>query len=330
MIDKELSMNINMPLVSIIIPTYNRAYLIGETLDSVLAQTYINWECIVVDDDSTDHTDKLLYEYCNKDSRFQYHKRPKDRSKGANACRNYGFELSKGEYVNWFDSDDLMDLDFIEFKINNIQNKCILVTSGYIINDKKEIKRGLRFDGSFNLYTQLALEKTEILTNTVMFKKNFLVGKKLFDCKITRGQEAEFFLRTFFGLSESKYRIINYKNYFYREHTETKSFKALSYVKSYRKSQAYIYSQNLIVSINIKDFELFKFYYIHLIRLILDAAENRDFFIHKYVLNIFFKTIFKKNKFTYCSIVLLSSFLFVIKRKSYIIGKKMRNFQIKI
>ena len=47
------------PLISVIIPTYNRAHLLGETLDSVMAQTYQNWECIVVDDGSTDATDEV-------------------------------------------------------------------------------------------------------------------------------------------------------------------------------------------------------------------------------------------------------------------------------
>jgi len=102
------------PLVSIIIPTYNRAHLIGETLDSVLAQTYTHWECIVVDDGSSDSTSEILETYCKQDSRFQYHHRPIDKPKGANACRNYGFELSKGEYINWLDSDDLVSHNKIE------------------------------------------------------------------------------------------------------------------------------------------------------------------------------------------------------------------------
>ncbi|MGV8813812.1 MAG: glycosyltransferase family 2 protein [Gelidibacter sp.] len=59
------------PLVSIIIPTYNRAHLIGETLDSVLAQTYVNWECIVVDGSITGIAD-LLKEYATKASRYPY------------------------------------------------------------------------------------------------------------------------------------------------------------------------------------------------------------------------------------------------------------------
>ncbi|RXG13770.1 glycosyltransferase involved in cell wall biosynthesis [Leeuwenhoekiella aestuarii] len=111
------------PLVSIIIPTYNRAHLIGETLDSVLAQTYTHWECIVVDDGSTDGTDEVLAEYVAKDSRFQYHHRPKDRPKGANACRNYGFELSQGEYIQWLDSDDIIKENKLEAQVNLIINQ---------------------------------------------------------------------------------------------------------------------------------------------------------------------------------------------------------------
>ena len=98
----------NLSLISIIIPTYNRAHLISETLDSILVQTYPNWECIVVDDGSTDTTADVMREYIKKDSRFQYHQRPDNKKKGPNSCRNYGFELSQGECIKWFDSDDIM------------------------------------------------------------------------------------------------------------------------------------------------------------------------------------------------------------------------------
>ncbi|MCM2302197.1 MAG: glycosyltransferase, partial [Flavobacteriaceae bacterium] len=92
-----------IPLVSIIIPTFNRAHLIGETLDSILAQTYTNWECIVVDDGSSDNTHIVVGQYVAKDSRIKYVHRPEHMLKGPSSCRNYGFELSKGEYINWFD-----------------------------------------------------------------------------------------------------------------------------------------------------------------------------------------------------------------------------------
>ncbi|WP_415375378.1 glycosyltransferase family 2 protein [Patiriisocius sp. Uisw_017] len=118
------------PLVSIIIPTYNRASLIIETLDSILLQTYKNWECIIVDDGSTDNTDEIISSYILKDSRFQYYHRPIERTKGGNACRNFGFEVSKGDYIQWFDSDDLMVSDHISTKINTfINNDCDFVVA---------------------------------------------------------------------------------------------------------------------------------------------------------------------------------------------------------
>ena len=109
------------PKVSIIIPTCNRAHLIGETLDSVLAQTYQNWECIVIDDESTDNTAEVMAGYIMKDSRIQYHNRPKDRLPGGNAARNYGFEMSKGQYIQWFDDDDLMVPEKLALKVKSIE-----------------------------------------------------------------------------------------------------------------------------------------------------------------------------------------------------------------
>ncbi|TXK72831.1 glycosyltransferase family 2 protein [Mesonia sp. K4-1] len=118
------------PLVSIIIPTYNRAHLIGETLDSIIAQNYQNWECIVVDDGSTDHTAQFMKTYCEKDPRIQYYHRPEVHLPGGNGARNYGFKLSKGEYIQWFDSDDLMLPKKIDIKLKALQrNKVDFVIS---------------------------------------------------------------------------------------------------------------------------------------------------------------------------------------------------------
>lgn len=108
------------PIVSIIIPTYNRAHLIGETLDSVLAQTYTNWECIVVDDGSTDDTEVLMSKYLKNDSRFHYLQRTEEYVKGANSCRHVGFLKAKGKYINWFDSDDIMHTNHLDEKIKKI------------------------------------------------------------------------------------------------------------------------------------------------------------------------------------------------------------------
>jgi glycosyltransferase involved in cell wall biosynthesis len=118
----------NLPLVSIIIPTYNRAAIISDTLKSVLAQTYTNWECIVVDDGSTDNTHEVLAGFIEKDNRFQYLLRPDHRLKSASTCRNIGFEISKGSYIQYLDSDDMISENKIEEQITILDT-----TSAYSI-----------------------------------------------------------------------------------------------------------------------------------------------------------------------------------------------------
>ena len=90
-----------MPKISVVIPTYNRADLISETLDSVLAQTYRDFEVIVVDDGSTDDTIKLLSKY-GQDIRIIGQE-----NQGAGSARNTGIREAKGEFIAFLDSDDL-------------------------------------------------------------------------------------------------------------------------------------------------------------------------------------------------------------------------------
>lgn len=105
------------PLISIIIPTYNRADLIGQTLDSVLNQTYINWECIIIDDGSTDDSLVVIQQYIDKDARFLYLSRPSYKKKGPSSCRNFGIEKAIGEFVVFLDSDDLLAKNCLEYRI---------------------------------------------------------------------------------------------------------------------------------------------------------------------------------------------------------------------
>ena len=106
------------PLVSIIIPSYNRTHLIGETLDSVLAQAYTNWECIIVDDGSEQDFFEQVQDKISNDGRFILLKRPETLPKGANACRNFGMTLVKGDYVLFLDSDDLLMPHCLELRVD--------------------------------------------------------------------------------------------------------------------------------------------------------------------------------------------------------------------
>ncbi len=189
----------DQPLVSIIIPTYNRAHLIGETLDSVLAQTYENWECIVVDDGSTDATALTVEAYLRKDARFQFFKRPNHKPKGANACRNYGFEKSKGEFIQWFDSDDLMHPRKLDLKIcYALKEKATVVVDTFTLKEDKTLNENPKVEIFENdvFHIDYILGKKPVITNDVMVKRS-IVGKLRFDEQLHKAQEFEFFTRLF-------------------------------------------------------------------------------------------------------------------------------------
>jgi glycosyltransferase involved in cell wall biosynthesis len=109
-------------LVSIIVPNFNRANLIIDTLDSVSKQTYSKWECIIVDDGSTDDSEKVIIAYCEKDARFKYYRRHRT-PKGAPTCRNIGLEKSYGEFIVFLDSDDLLAPWCLEKRLQTIKEK---------------------------------------------------------------------------------------------------------------------------------------------------------------------------------------------------------------
>jgi glycosyltransferase involved in cell wall biosynthesis len=188
------------PLVSIIIPTYNRAHLIGETLDSILAQTYKNWECIIVDDGSIDNTKETINLYLIEDSRFRYYQRPIDRPKGGNSCRNYGFELSKGSYVKWFDSDDIMYVNFLEVQMRILKNDtnldfCACQWEYFYKNNSNTKKNYINLKIQNHPLFSYFLEAHVFITHSPMWKRSFLEGKELFDLKLFRSQEADFHFR---------------------------------------------------------------------------------------------------------------------------------------
>jgi glycosyltransferase involved in cell wall biosynthesis len=95
------------PLISILIPNFNRGGLMTQTLRSVADQSYDNWEAIIVDDGSNDDSEKVAMDFASTDIRFSYFKRERLPS-GASTCRNIALELSHGEFVIFLDSDDLL------------------------------------------------------------------------------------------------------------------------------------------------------------------------------------------------------------------------------
>ncbi|MGY0392955.1 glycosyltransferase family 2 protein [Bizionia sp. KMM 8389] len=182
------------PLVSIIIPTYNRAHLIGETLDSVLSQTYTNWECIVVDDGSTDATKEIVTAYTEQDGRFQYHKRPENHLSGGNGARNYGLTLAKGTYINWLDSDDLFAPEKLAKQIevllssNANVNVCLGVFFNVFPGDVKDKYWSKHEAISKSVFDALVTQQIRWQTGAVLWNRCFL-NNYSWDESLKGGQE---------------------------------------------------------------------------------------------------------------------------------------------
>ena len=131
-------------LVSIIMPSYNTAEYIAESIESVLNQTYENWELIIVDDCSTDNTDEIVQQF--DDERIKYHKNKKN--SGAAVSRNRALKLARGKWIAFLDSDDLWLPEKLEMQINFMSsNNYHFSYTNYDEIDMDGRKTGIRITG---------------------------------------------------------------------------------------------------------------------------------------------------------------------------------------
>lgn len=124
---KEISKS---PLISVIVPCYNQAQYLSEALDSIVAQSYTKWECIIVNDGSTDKSEKIATEFVDKDERFKYVLKENG---GLSSARNKGLQVSRGTYIQFLDGDDFLHQDKLTTAITVLSNSpnLKLVLSNY-------------------------------------------------------------------------------------------------------------------------------------------------------------------------------------------------------
>jgi glycosyltransferase involved in cell wall biosynthesis len=115
-----------MPQVSVIIPAYQHGQCIVETVESVIAQTFRDFEIIVINDGSTDGTEEVLRPYVEKNRIRYFHQE----NQGISSTRNRGLSLATGELVAFLDDDDVWPLDKLEWQVDALQNSTALVVGG--------------------------------------------------------------------------------------------------------------------------------------------------------------------------------------------------------
>lgn len=315
-------------LVSIIIPVFNREKLISETLISIQNQSYINWECIVVDDGSTDETAEIVDSFTKIDSRIKFFHRPVDLSKGANSCRNYGFEMSSGEFINWFDSDDVMLADFLEKKVDAFTPMIdFVISSGFHWNPISTAQTPLIIEPTKDLYADFAMWKAQIITNAVIFRKSFLENKPLFNPEMKRGQEAEYFTRLFFECQPNQYLIIPHFGFLYRQHDDSKSNRNIAYNKGYKESLFFFLMENFRRSEQIKSKELLDYFYAKLIKLLFTSNSNLHHEVTKGIIHDFFPLLKKYNYFKATEMMAISKLMISLHKSPYRLRNRWLNFK---
>jgi glycosyltransferase involved in cell wall biosynthesis len=187
---------------------YNRATLVGETLDSVLAQTYSDWECIVIDDRSTDNSVEIVQKYVEQNSRIRLLIRPAERPKGACSCRNYGYENSNSELIYFFDSDDLLSPGFLAtvaegMKQNPTADYIVFTLDRFTQNPQSPIYCSRKFKGKpEELFEQLVDCRVQANTQNILWKRNLLnKSTMLWNEQMPRCQDGDFICRMI-GLAE--------------------------------------------------------------------------------------------------------------------------------
>ncbi|RXJ45400.1 glycosyltransferase family 2 protein [Gelidibacter gilvus] len=249
------------PLISIIMPTYDRGDLISESIDAIINQSYNNLEFIIVDDGSKDDTINVVTEYTQADKRIKFFERPKNRPKGANACRNYGLELSTGDFIIWADSDDIMHPKCLEicFRLINEHSsdfcrfsKAVFFGSNhnYLISEPV-VNAVIPLDID-NLYDMIS-NTIPFNTCTVLWNRE-VIGKERFSEVILYGDEWEFFSRL---LSNGLEGIsIDSVLYYVRKHENSTTGEFWSNDKIRRNSKV---KANELVIENLKDKDLLNY-----------------------------------------------------------------------
>lgn len=108
-----------IPVISIIVPCYNQGIFLADALNSVIKQTFKNWECIIIDDGSSDNTKTISKDFCDKDSRFTY---IYQENNGVSSARNNAISHAKGEYILPLDADDMIAETYIEKALTAFKN----------------------------------------------------------------------------------------------------------------------------------------------------------------------------------------------------------------
>jgi glycosyl transferase, family 2/glycosyl transferase family 8 len=212
-------------LISIIVPVYNVENYLRQCLDSIMSQTYQNFECLLINDGSPDNSADICREYVSKDSRFRYFEKENG---GVSSARNLGIERSKGQYITFIDSDDWVDSDYLEILYNFLvsERATISISTYKIFNMEDNCYYFYSYQRGYNHRVFINLELIDELPKLECFDYSYrLVSGKLvcrtilgdirFNEANNFGEDMEFWFKLY--LISDKVVYINRDSYNYRK-----------------------------------------------------------------------------------------------------------------
>lgn len=169
----------NMPLVSVVLVTYNAEKYVSKAIESIVKQTFIHWECVIVDDGSSDCTFNLMQSLTHKDSRFKLYRKDHNYI----ASLNYAISKAKGKYIARMDSDDIMHPDRLRIQCGILEAESkVTLCASWIESFGEKNPIGTVYGGMRGVIEFPLLEFTQgnfIAHPTVMIRTSFLKEKNL-------------------------------------------------------------------------------------------------------------------------------------------------------
>jgi glycosyltransferase involved in cell wall biosynthesis len=225
---------INPRLVSVIVPCYNQAPYLAECLESVLAQTYANWECVILDDGSTDNSAEIANVFCKTDPRFRYYSQL---NQGAATARNEAIRLAAGTYILPLDGDDKIAPAYLELAVlamtNNPRAK-IVYCKANLFGAKK---------GTWKLpeYSLSKILKQNVIFCTAMFRKAEFLKTSGYNRNMKHGLEDWDFWLTMLESGGEVLRLPGV-HFYYRIRPESRNFSMDE--EKYRKMLRQLYKNH--------------------------------------------------------------------------------------
>lgn len=229
-------MNVN-PSVSIIIPCYNYGHYLSEALESLIKQIYSDWECLIIDDGSTDNTKFIGGIYSENDKRIRYFYQ---KNHGLSSARNLGLRLAKGDFIQFLDADDMIEPGKIKVQVEYLESHPevdIVYGETLFFEDNKSKKNNKKIKYSSKCYPNRTSGSGEVLVlsflkgnfitvNSALIRSSLIDDIGYFNESLSAFEDWEFWLRSAIGNKFFQFLEPKRKNYDYclvREHPSSMS-----------------------------------------------------------------------------------------------------------